>query len=451
MKQKIIKYGILVFVLVLIYFGYSIYHGGKVRGAFTEKDLEPASFKPTNGFYLFLALPEPPGVDIHSPEVIDKYRVIYDPGFKKKNVPKQTASNRDSPPGNRDYKGSFFKILKIMEREHYYGGLFSGERKKILSFKKELSFLLERYRRMINVEIFEDFTGPDFDLISFPYQPYMCTSGLFLAVNVCDALDGKWETAVENILKQVVFLKKFLKTARHEHYNISRYILTTVLRDLGRLIDHESCPPSLFSRVFKEMPPLSKQDFLPGNSLISFYLYFANYLDNIPFWKIYIQKERAKQYYVDYCQATIAYERECPYQRKSSWYDILRKFRSQRKKILFIGVDRLLKNLQFTRVEFPRYSNIQSTYSARALYDLVRLSAELRLKYDPGKTIVENLEGLDTYKRIDPFSGESYKYSRERKVLYSFGRDCKDNNGAVSFNTAKPSDIAVPCRIHHKN
>jgi hypothetical protein len=445
MKQKIIKYGILVFVLVLIYFGYSIYHGGKVRGAFTEKDLSPASFEPGNGFYLFLALPEPPGVDIHSSQVIDKYRAIYDPGFKKKISPNQTAPNRVFLPGTRDHRGSYAKILKIMERDHFFGGLYSGERKKILSFKKELSFLLERYWRMINVEIFEDFTGPDFDLVSFPYEPYMCASGLFLAVNVCDALEGKCETAVENILKQMVFLKKFLKTARHNHYDISMYILTSVILDLGRLIDRESCPPSLFSRVLKEMPPLSNLDFLSGNALISFYLFFANYLDNQPFWKIYLQKERAKQYYVDYCRALTAYERECPYQRKSSWSDVFRKIRSQRKKILFFGVDSLLENFHITRIEFPHF--FQSTYRTRVLYDLVRLSAELRLKYDPGKTIAENLESLDSYKRID----EPYKYSRERKVLYSFGRDCKDNNGAVSFNATKPSDIAVPCRIHHKN
>ncbi len=449
MKQKIIKYAILVFVLVLLYFGYSIYHGGSVRGAFTEKDLVPASFEPANGFYLFLALPEPPGVDIHSPRVIDKYRAIYDPGFKKKNSPNQAAPDWVSPSGTRDYRGSYAKIVKIMERAHFLGGLYSGERKTILSFKKELSFLLERYRRMINVEIFEDFTGPDFDLVSFPYEPYMCASGLFLAVNVCDALEGNWESAVENILKQVVFLKKFLKTARHEHYNISKYILATVLLDLARLMDRESCPPSLFSRVLKEMPPLSKQDFLSGNCMISFYLYFADYLDNLPFWKIYIQKERVKQYYVDLYRVLTAYERECPYRRKSSWSDVFRKFRSQKKKILFLGVDSLMENFQITKVEYPRY--IQSTYRTRVLYDLVRLSAELRLKYDPGKTIAENLESLESYKRIDPFSGKPYKYSRERKVLYSFGRDCKDNNGAVSFNTANPSDIAVPCRIHHKN
>lgn len=449
MKQKIIKYGILVFVLVLIYFGYSIYHGGKVRGAFTEKDLAPASFEPANGFYLFLALPEPPGIDIHSPQVIDKYRAIYDPGFKKKNSPKETGPNRVSPPETRDYRGSYSKILKIMERAYFYGGLYSGERKKILSFKKELSFLLERYRRMINVEIFEDFTGPDFDLNSFPYQPYMCASGLFLAVNVCDALEGKWETAAENILKQVGFLKKFLKTARHEHYNLSMYILTSVILDLGRLIDRESCPPWLYSRVLKEIPPLSKQELLPGNSLISFYLYIANYLDNLPFWKIYIQKERAKQYYLDFFQAQKAYARECPYRRKSSFRDVFMKFRSQRKKILFLGVDSLLENFQINKVEYPRY--IQRAYRTRVLYDLVRLSAELRLKYDPGKTFAENLEGLDTYKLIDPFSGKPYKYSRERNVLYSVGRDRKDNNGVVSFNTTKPSDIAVPCRIRKKD
>jgi hypothetical protein len=299
------------------------------------------------------------------------------------------------------------------------------------------------------LDIFEDFTGPDFNLSSFPYEPYMCASGLFLALNVCDALEGKWETAVENILKQVVFLKKFLETARHNHYFISRYILTTVILDLGRLLDQESCPPSLFSRVLKEMPPLSKQDFFSGNALASFYLYCANYLDNLPFWKIYIQKERTKQYYLDSFQALTAYERECPYRRKSSWRDVYRKVRSQREKILFFGVDSLLGNLHITGVVYPRF--FQSTYRTRVLYDLVRLSAELRLKYDPGKTIAENLESLDTYKRMDPFSGKPYKYSRERKVLYSFGRDRRDNNGYVSFNSTKPSDIAIPCRIHHKD
>ncbi len=444
MKRKLIKYGILIFVLTLIYFGYTLYQGEAVRGEFTEKDLVPASFDPGNGFYIFLALPEPAGVDIFMQKNIDKYREIFDPTFSL-----ETSSDdpRVFPPGTWDQnnKASYHKILKIMEREHFSGGLYSFEKNKILSLKKEFSFLLERCQRMINSEKFEDFTGPGFDMLSFPYEPFVSGSGLFLAVNVLEAIDGKWETAVGNILKQIDFLKKFLRTGRCGHYYISRYILTTVLLDLGRIIDLESCPPAVFSQISEEMPPLSNQAFLSKNALISFYLYGANYLDNQPFWKFYIQGNRTKQYFLDFYKAQIKLEEEPPFQRKTSWRGIYRKSEAQRKKILFTGLGNLRADHHIASFHIPPF---QSTYRTRALYDLVRISAELRLKYDPQKTVQENLEGLDSYKSIDPFSGQHYKYSRERQVLYSFGEDRGDNGGAVSFNTRKPSDIAVPCTLH---
>jgi hypothetical protein len=429
---------------MLIYFGYTLYQGEAVRGEFTEKDLVPASFDPGNGFYIFLALPEPAGVDIFMQKHIDKYREIFDPNFS---LEAGSDDRRVFPPRtwNQNNKASYAKILKIIEREHFFGGLYSFEKNKILSLKKELSFLLERYQRLINSEKFEDFTEPGFDFLSFPYEPFVSGSGLFLAVNVLEAIDGKWETAVGNILKQIAFLKKFLKTGRYSHYFISRYILTTVLLDLGRIIDLESCPPAVFFQIVEKMTPLSNQAFLSKNALISFYLYIANYLDNQPFWKFCIQGNRTKQYFLDSYKAQIKLEEEVPFQRKTSRGEIFKKSNAQRKKILFSGVGNLIADYHIASFPTPGF---QSTYRTRALYHLVRISAELRLTYDPQKTVEENLVGLDSYKRIDPFSGRRYNYSRERKVLYSFGRNLEDNGGVVSFNTNHPSDIAVPCTLH---
>lgn len=97
---------------------------------------------------------------------------------------------------------------------------------------------------------------------------------------------------------------------------------------------------------------------------------------------------------------------------------------------------------------------IDYPFQIRALNDLVCICAELHLKYDPNKTIKENLENLDSYKSIDPFSGEPYRYNSKKQILYSIGKNRKDDNGTPYSMKAwrEPyDDIVIPCVINVKN
>ena len=49
------------------------------EGIYTRADLIPADFSPENGFYILVALAEPPEVNVLSEETIAKYQ-LFDPG-----------------------------------------------------------------------------------------------------------------------------------------------------------------------------------------------------------------------------------------------------------------------------------------------------------------------------------------------------------------------------------
>jgi hypothetical protein len=91
------------------------------------------------------------------------------------------------------------------------------------------------------------------------------------------------------------------------------------------------------------------------------------------------------------------------------------------------------------------YTVIFKAYQKKALYDMVKISAELHLKYNSNKPVQEILNGLDSYKVIDPCSGKPYVWNQAKQILYSIGIDRRDNQGETKdYQSWQDSDYALP-------
>jgi hypothetical protein len=95
---------------------------------------------------------------------------------------------------------------------------------------------------------------------------------------------------------------------------------------------------------------------------------------------------------------------------------------------------------------YKYFNMISQAHQTRALYDLVRISAEFHLEDNPGEPVEEVLERLAAYKTIDRCSGKPYKWNPQKRILYSIGTDRRDNGGVMDCKTTT-SDFALPVRL----
>jgi hypothetical protein len=458
MKRKLIKYGILVFVLIMLYFGYLLYQGGPVKGEFTVKDLAPASLGPDNGFYIFLAFLEPPEVDIYSPGVIAGYRETFN-SLVSQNPREQIRNSikrkEEAPRKIAAYEKLLQQFWKLYNPSKHPLqkkdplAYFLSVKKDVEKIKEGCSFLLKRYRALINTKKVEDFTPPGIYFYLVEHNDiFIQVHRLFHVVNIIDAAEGKWEPAVGNILKEISFYHRFLKTARsgtgYGNYYFAWRVLWDTYELLPPLLNHKSCPGNVYARTLAVLRAIPNRTFTYRNAVISTYIANAAILNRQESWKIYIPGNRIKQYYLNAYKRLLELGDQPPFQRRETVENTVRQMMAD-KKIPFDIFDEWGPLKMMERI-------IRLPYQTRAMNDLICISAELYLTYDPGLTLEKNLERLDTYKAIDPFSGSPYRYNAEKRVLYSIGPNRSDDGG-MPFDPYKPSsfdDIVIPIILPEK-
>jgi hypothetical protein len=455
MKRKLIKYGILVFVLIMLYFGYLLYQGGPVKGEFTVKDLAPASLEPDNGFYIFLAFLEPPEVDIYSPEVTARYRetfnslIAQNPREQIRNAIKREEDAFKKIKKYDKLLKQFWKLynpLKHPLQKKDPLAYFLSVKQDVEKIKEGCAFFLKRYQALMDAKKVEDFTPPGIYFYLVEHNDiFIQVNRLFHVVNIIDAAEGKWGLAVGNILKEISFYHRFLKTARsgsgYGNYFFASMVLWKTYELLPRLLNHKSCPGNIYARTLAGLQAIPNRTFTHRNAVISTYIGNAAILNQQESWKIYIPGNRIKQYYVNAYKRLIELGDQPPFQRRETVENTIRQMMAD-KKIPFDTWSPL------TMIEWM----IRLPYQIRALNDLICISAELYLKYDPRLTLKKNLEKLDTYKAIDPFSGTPYRCNPEKRVLYSIGPNRSDDGG-MPFDPYKPSpvdDIVIPIILPEK-
>lgn len=424
---------------------------------YTEKDVLALNFEKSNGFYLVLALNEPPEVDAHYRQFIQEYKQRFEPPFKYE----------DELP-EKSYRAEIKKFAPYLQKARFvnqyktdWPAFAALNKDRIISLEKELSFLTARCEELLATETVADFTGPRFMFYS---MPLLTVSRLYTALQLIQIDEGNFESGVKGILAQVRLSKKLIKTARSVSVNdAGKTLLQESLKALNDVMNQKGCGPEIHERIFKELTPIHYENYGSGNAFTCYYLAVNRWIDGVierrsrhggrefnkhftKVARILLQKQRTKNYYYYYISACLDYDKRPPFSwesdgvttenliKKSLWW-----LRNPTGKFIFS------EELQF---DFQPY--IFKTHETKVIYDLTRIAAELHLKHSNEMGVVETLNGLESYRARDPYSGKRYTWDEKKKILYSVGPNRKDDGGYFDphvHNKADPPDIVIPCRL----
>jgi len=460
-KKHIARIGIALGAIVLLFVVINLFDAGANPDAYTVKDLPGATFAKTNGFYRLWTLAEPPGTDIESDEVTDRYRRLFDPEFDNKKYIREFdhAAYRmgamwhllnvrvDWPPIKKDWKAHLISQKKAIEKAKTEGGFF-----------------LDRYQKLIDSEVFEDFTSFTITAHHPNLLVWLRTAKTYAAGKALEAVEGNWEPAVNDLLRQIDFCKKAVKGSRILITNlIAKAVMKDALYTLAFLMNLEECPGEVFRRVLEGLPPITYEEFGNRKCLIAEYLMWDTFIEKEiygaydgklehVFMTLFMQKNRTKKYYFDMIKELVDFEATPPYK----WtLDPAGRSREVDKSIAsgwFWWLHNPVGKIVYMNTWAPNFRvAVMKSYYLKTVYDMTRISAELHLKYTPGKPVEEMLKGLETYRTlIDPCSGKPYTWDGKKQVLYSPGTD-RDDDGAKDFRvTSWDADFVLPVVLHDK-
>jgi hypothetical protein len=437
---------------------------GKSNDIFTQKDLIKVNFSRENGFYRLLSLFEPKDVSVESDTVYEKYRRINDPQYPF-NGYNYHKTRRKLPQKNLEaIKGE--KLMELSPPFSYgIGGWcqFINEREeRILLEKEKLSIVLDRYLRLINSDIVDDFTRVDIWPPVPQLRAWEKTGELFLAVSMLEAMTGNWRQGVNDIIIHINFLKKMIKSSRDVTTNlIAKSIMNDSITGLANLMNHQDCPNHVYLEVLDRLKPITYTDYGFRNSIIGEYIAACMEVDQMKrgfrsgrlheyLLGLFIQKNRTKKILFDYYTRLLEYDKKPPYQWESK-DEFLADSRNHPMKGGWFwwfhnpGGKRIARSLTVSPFLLMRSSQTKS------LYDMMLIAAELHLKWVQGSSVEEVLSKLKTYKiLLDPGSGKPYGYDKNRKLLYSVGMDGKEDEDKEDRITRWNSDFILPVFLKQK-
>lgn len=461
MLKKII-YTILTILLVFIaaFVILNLLDGSLNPGAYTMADLPPASFDPSNGFYIMWGLAEPEGVDILSEKYITPFRKLFNPDLKNIKFREPFDINQYRTKF-KTYAEAIRKITYPRSFEKDWLTALTPQLEKLAEVRQTCAFLLKRYRTLIDSPKVEDFTYPDVASPIPNLLAILLTAKLYTAVSATKALKGRWQEGAADLLDQVDFARRLIANSRVLIINlIAKGVLTLSLRGLAGILNHPQCPETVYLQVIEGLPPLKYEEYGNRYSFIYECLWVYELLDDISegvetrargripgksgFLKqLLLQKNVTKNYFHDYYSRAIAYDEQEPYLWKS---DPMQELRAMAK-VKTRGFFWRLKNPYGKIIFASAVPNIEVTifksYQLRCRFEMIRILAEFQLHYSPGKKIADVLGQLESYKVHDPGSGMPYKWNAEKKVLYSIGVDGIDEGGIEKIGTTE-TDIAIP-------
>jgi hypothetical protein len=430
---------------------------------FSEKDLLPLNNGPGNGYLRYWTLWLPEGEDPGAESVIRPLLFYF--------------TNPDSTDTAK-IKEALLLIKKLMFAEHlkipnpleFEPGnhhmlceYVLSHKKDIREFRKQFSYLLDRYRLMINSEFFQDLTPRRVvPLTPFPWN-WLHVNTMFVASAVLTALEGDWESGISDILATINFGLKYLETSR----TVSTYVLARATLHISLLsvytLMNRQCPDFVFKKVLQNMPPLHKEEILSKNMLIGEYL---NEMDmiykgppsqdlisikqndtNKSFYSgLFFQPRRTAGYFHEIFSIYLQYLQTPPFKWKSSPVAITRKLISSKTSGLFWWWRNLTGKKVFTifgKENSYLVESLRDLYAFRCFYEMTRLAAIIHLGNRSKLPIDQVLNHKEFINSIDPFSGNPYIWNSEGEFLYSVGGNGKDDKGSEYSD-----DLVVFCRLN---
>ncbi|UCH97956.1 MAG: hypothetical protein JSV88_14170, partial [Candidatus Aminicenantes bacterium] len=215
---------IALFILIILFILFNQFDMTHPTNVYTEKDLGPTIFDKSNGFYLVFALSEPPDVNVHSDEIINKYRRLFDPQFDNERF----RFNWDIIAYRKMFHRYNEKSRFINQNKKDWVTFVRSNQGKIVKLKTQLSFLLDRYEKLLACEMVSDFSTPRIVLHpSFPqdhFYPYpgetalLTIARVYTALKILETREGNAD-GLQGILDQTGFSKKLMESARTRYTN----------------------------------------------------------------------------------------------------------------------------------------------------------------------------------------------------------------------------------------
>lgn len=445
------------------------------RSGYSDRDLPPSSIESDNGSFwlLFLGEPESEGLAVES-KAADYRRQIQ----QLERIERLTwqVPPRTRPLGAR-YWQTIAEIPFPRAPEWDWPGFLHAERGRLTRLRTDLSVLIARYRSMIRCGTVADFGyryewDRAYALSSF----VQATARLHAALCLLEAEDGGWTVAADELTAALRFGERLIAGAQTLFFhNLGRSIVEAALEGLAGLLNLPGSPRAVAASLLDGLPPSSQAAFSARSALIGEFLWESDRVERGDRW---LQSELAFRELLpdrggDQTRLTVnvllgrqlgpeTYLRL----REAAFSLFLQKNRT--KAYLRAGLDWLLAldaappfrwreaaagppsfgrfnvgwlwnpsgKLLYESFGLARLKRVvERSALVRALYDLVRLSASLRVKGSR-----ESSEGPDTG-APDPFSGRPYRWDPGRSILWSVGADGKDDQGDSG------SDLILPVRV----
>jgi hypothetical protein len=469
MKKTFFKVIIIIAALAVIYIVFNQFDVNLGPREYTLKDLRGnPSFGVHNAFFHLWALTEPPDVDIEGEKTIAKFRKLY-------------HSQSDYQKYRAEWDAKSNKAYRNMYREHWMDKIVSMKtinvpigslndlsenclkhKEKIIEFQQKAEVLMTRYRRMLDCEVFEDFTAADTSAPIPNLLHWLNIARQYNRFYILHALNGNWQEGTAKLLHHLQFTVKANKGSLPLITNlVAKAILRHTLNALNSLMNRKECPKEVNEQVLNNLPELEYKEYGSWPLLGEYLLYnYYNWrivreMENVTFLEktllpLFTQKNRTVKYKDEFMLKVIERDKTPPYKwgtgplkiekAVKGWFWWLQ---NPGGKILFD---------KYIRDSIINLNNvIYKTHLTKTLYDMLRISAELHLNYTPDKPVQEILTGLQTYRTLlDPCSNTPYKWNEDKQLLYSIGADRKDDDGMYDYDKLDDCDYVLPCILYLK-
>ena len=263
-------------------------------------------------------------------------------------------------------------------------------------------------------------------------------------MNIMDALEGNWEQGVSNIIDHAEFAKRATKGSRTLITNlIGKAVLKISLFGLASVMNQPDCPETVFEMVLNRLDELEYDEYGSRKPLLAEGFSISQVKSALPFFQV----NRTKKYYYDHLSTVVESESIPPSQWEKHPKD-----RPVVKNGFFWWIQNPLGKINYENKMLGNFATVVlKSIHSKTLYDMVRVSAELHLKYDPEKSVQENLNGLDLYKALlDPCSGKPYIWHAKKQMLYSIGADLDDDGGKDGPLKSWDADFFIPVHLYVK-
>lgn len=473
MKKIILRVLIVLFALLLVYIGINQFDTGKPTHGITISELFPtANFDKSNGFYRLWTLPEPAGTDIESDEIIQKYRRLHDPELDNAKYVKEwntaTKNRKYKMNSSEEWEAVKAKRNEIVRKggkwtdmpryntDPDWGGVVLENKQYVREVQDVMALHLERFQKMVDSEIFEDFTFFSIEAPIPNLLTWLHISKQYTTLNMLDAMEGDWEKGVNNLLAQVRHGKKSVKTARTLITNLVGKAVTKIgLYGLASLMNQKDCPPEVYGQVLNGLEGIGYEEYGSRTPMMAEGLFAPEAFDMVQdakksrmgvfdriLYALFYQENRTQTIHNGYMREIVKLDQTLPYQWKET-----PKAPGKQVKGWFWWLQNPMGKLSIDSISYPNFhATIFKSYALKAVYDMTKISAELHMNYTADKPVQEILDGLETYTSLkDPCSGKPYKWHETKQILYSIGTDRKDNDGETQgYQQIEGVDFHLP-------